>query len=435
MLAPFEDHLIGLPIGPRMAGVLTDPWRWRILMELAGGPLSPSQFVDRAGGSLDHISRCFRQLADRGFIEVIDERPGRRRGAAVEHLYQALERAYFDTATWEGMPRFHRDVISDSIVASFFNRAADAIHSGTFDQEIDRHLSWDGVVLDRQAWRELGSELDSVLHWLPDLEEESHRHITSADEELIPATIGLAAFRSPQSPDVMWAAPRPAYGDCEAARGPNDELITVEMAKVMRNRWRSRILMELSARPLSPSQFVEEIGGSPSHISRCFRELANWGYIMVVAERPGGRYGGGVEQIYRNTQRAYLDDEAWKKLPLPLRSEFSNTILNSFLTRINEAIQAGTFDAETDRHLSWVPVHLSRGAWHEVSLRLGDILESLPDLQSVSLARHKGPVEDLIPTTVGLSCFRSPSWASCNPDRAEGSPLEKACSGRGLSAR
>ncbi len=388
-------------------------------MELAGGPLSPSQFVTRVGGSLDHISRCFRQLADSGYIEVIDERPGRRGGASIEHVYRLLKRAYFDTERWEGIPRFQRDVISDSVLSSFFRRASDAINAGTFDQDVDRHLSWDGVVLDRQGWVELGAELDSILDWLPKLEATSLQQVVNTCEELIPTTVGLAAFRSPQSADVMWGAPRPEYGESEPPRGPNGELITVEMAKVMRNPWRARILIELSARPLSPSQFVEEVGGSPSNISRCFRQLATWGYIEKVAEKPGGRKGGGLERIFRNTQRAYFDTETWAGLPVPLRSELSNNVLNSFLARVNDAIQAGTLDADIDRHLSWIPVQLNRGAWCEVSARLDEILEALPDLQETSLSRHQGPIEELIPTTVGLSSFRSPAHpvvACGNPD-------------------
>ena len=180
----------------------------------------------------------------------------------------------------------------------------------------------------------------------------------------------------------------------------------------MRNRWRSRILMELNARPLSPSQFIEEVGGSPSHISRCFRQLAEWGYIEVIEERPGGRRGGGVELVYRNIQRAYFDTAAWAELPPLLRSELSNSILGSYLARITEAIQAGTFDADPDRHLSWIPVTLDRPAWRAISGRLDEVLAWLPALEAESLKRSRGSSEALIPTTVGLASFRSPSAAS-----------------------
>jgi DNA-binding transcriptional ArsR family regulator len=412
MVSAVSDYSAGLWIGPRMAGALTDPWRSRILMELSGRPMSPSQFVEQVGGDLTHVARCFRQLANWNYLEVIEERPGRRRGASIEHIYRVIQRAHFDTTTWEGLPRFQRDVVSNSILGSYFHRVSEAIKAGTFDQEVDRHLSWDGAVLDRHAWDELGAELDQILEWLPSLEAAAVKRKGAADEERIPTTVGLAAFRSPQPVEVMLTAPRRRLGQAPTLpRRSTRQLISIEMAKAMRNRWRSRILMELNARPLSPSQFIEEVGGSPSHVSRCFRQLAEWGYIEVIEERPGGRRGGGVELVYRNTQRAYFDTATWAGLPPLLRSEFSNSILGSYLARITEAIKAGTFDADADRHLSWIPVTLDRAAWSTVSARLDEILDWIPVLEAESVKRNRGSLEAMIPTTVGLASFRSPSGA------------------------
>jgi len=379
-------------------------------MELSGRPMSPSQFLEQVGGGdITEIARYFRQLADWGYLEVIEERLGRRRGASIERIYKVVRGAHLDTSTWEGLPRFQRDVVSDSILGSYFNRVSEAVAAGTFDQEVDRHLSWDGVVLDQGAWKELGSELDDILHWLLTLEDEADNRLTEVGGERISTIVSLAAFRSPQPPDVIWDAPRRRAGGDNST----EKLITIEMAKAMRNRWRSRILMELNARPLSPSMFVEEIGGSPSYVARCFRELAEWGYIRIVVEKPGGRHGGGVERIYRNTQRAYFDTKTWSELPPLLRSEFSNSVLGSYVARVAEAIKAGTFDAETDRHLSWIPLMLDRQAWIEVSVRLDEVLDRLPELQANSLNEHKGPIDTLIPTTVGLASFRSPLPEEC----------------------
>jgi hypothetical protein len=371
--------------------------------------MSPSQFVEEVGGELTCIARCFRQLANWGYAEVVEERPGSRRGASIEHVYRSIQRAHFDTATWEGLPRFQRDVVSDSILGSYFTRVREAIEAGTFDQEVDRHLSWDGVVLDRIAWVALTTELDRVLDWLPELEIDAINQKLSTPGEVIPTTVSLAAFRSPRSVETVLQAP--PQQEVSARRGDalSHDLISVEMAKAMRNRWRSRILMELNARPLSPSQFIEEVGGSPSHIYRCFRQLAEWGYIEVIAKRPGGRRGGGVEQIYRNVLRAYFDTTTWSELPLVLRCEFSNSILGSYLARVSEAIKAGTFDAEADRHLSWIPLSLSRGGWEAVATRLDEVLARLPTLQAESRERTGDNSEELIPVTVGLASFRSPS--------------------------
>src|ERR1700712_4205579 len=93
-------------------------------------------------------------------------------------------------------------------------------------------------------------------------------------------------------------------------RAKGSESDSARLARTLVNPWRARILVELNRRPMSLSQFVEEVGGSKSTISRHFRQLAEWGYIEVAEERKGGRRGG-LERIYRSLQRDHLDAEGW----------------------------------------------------------------------------------------------------------------------------
>lgn len=143
-----------------------------------------------------------------------------------------------------------------------------------------------------------------------------------------------------------------------------------------------------------------------SNIARCFQELLDWGYIELIEERNGGRRGGGVERVYRSTCRAYFDTPTWKKLPQPLREEISQFFLDSYLAQVSEAIEAGTFDAELDRHLSWKPLQLDRFAWTQIGESLDEILGWLPYLEAESIKRT-GNANQLIPAVVSLACFRA----------------------------
>jgi DNA-binding transcriptional ArsR family regulator len=185
--------------------------------------------------------------------------------------------------------------------------------------------------------------------------------------------------------------------------------ISVKLAKALANPLRSRILMELSARPMSPSQFAQDVGGELSAVARAFRQLAGWGYIEIAAERRGGRRRGGVEHVYRTARPAHLDTPTWETLPKVFRDDFSQNILASYLARISEALEADTFDAETDRHLSWDSVLLDREAFVRLTDRLDEVLASLPLLAAESAERLERSGEAPIPTTVGLAAFRSPT--------------------------
>ena len=205
-----------------MAKAAASKWRSRVLMELSVRPMSPSQFVKEVGGTLGHISRCFVQLAEWEYIELVEERRGGHRRGAVEHVYISVQPALFDTETWETLPRFLRDEFSGSILGSYFSLITEAIVAGSFDAEPDRHFSWAPAALDRQAWRAVGVRLDQILDWLPQLETEATERIARNNSKPIPTITGLASFRSPKQSEISRgetsaepgsaARPRPASG-------------------------------------------------------------------------------------------------------------------------------------------------------------------------------------------------------------------------------
>jgi DNA-binding transcriptional ArsR family regulator len=393
-------------ITARTARALADPWRSRILIEVTVRPLSPSSFVEEVGGELTHIARCFRQLAEWGYVEIVEERPGRRHGAAIEHIYRAIRRAYYDSYTWGAIPRAGRDAVTHSILDSYQRQIAEAVKSGTFDQELDRHFSWDVVALDTAAWRELGNHLDQVLDSLAEREHEAKNRLELGNGEPLPATIGLAGFRSPDYPSLKLQAPlRRSPAETGGQNAPY--ALGPMLAKALSNPWRCKILMEVGIRPMSASQFVEEIGGSMTNVARGFRDLASWGYLELLEERKGGRRGGGIEKIYKSTRRPYFDAPTWEGLPLIVREEMSQWFLRSYFDRVTEALEAGTFDADTDRHLSWKPIILDRPAWVNITEVLDQVLAWLPELENQSRERTDD-IESMIPTTIGLAAFRSP---------------------------
>jgi hypothetical protein len=410
---PEINEAAAFVISPKLARALADTWRSRILMELSVRNLSPSKFVDAVGGELSEISRLFRQLEGWGYIEIVETLTGGRRRGAIEHVYRRIQRALFDTSVWEQLPRSYREECSGSTLESYIARISEAVAAGTFDDELDRHLSWDVVALDRAAWTELVDRLDRILYSVPDLAAESVRRMAETREDPIPTTIGLASFRSP----ATAIAPR-SQSDSELTEPvPGPFVISASMAMALANKWRSLILMELRVRPMSRTQFVREVGGNRRHIGRCFSQLEEWDFIEVIETRVGGRRRGGREKIYGLKQRAHFDTSTWEQLPRFLRDECSSSFLHSYFARVNEAIEEGTFDAEVDRHLSWDGAALDRVAWTELTTTGDEILAWLPELQAEAANRLAATGEEPIPATVGLAIFRSPKASEIPTER------------------
>lgn len=396
---------IAFGLNPKLASALTDPLRERILVELDNRTLSPSQFTHEAGADINRVSRCFRQLEKCGYAEVVEERPGSRRGKSIEHVYRRTANRLSDSWIWGGTPRAGRTLTPSLEFRAYLTQIVEAIEADTFDQEIDRHISWDIRALDETARRRLLQRMGRVFAWLGELEGDTTRRGRKATREVIPTTVGLFAIRSPQSPqEVLHRRRLPML-----VRGKRDPFqLSPEIANAMANRWRARILLELLVKPLSPSQFVQRAGGDPSYVARCFRELADWGLIELIETRTGGRRRGAVERVYRNAHSLYFGMDTWPTVPRVLRVEMSNFLLTGYVDRLEEATDAKILDAEPERDLLWRPAVFDRAAWRQATVEMDRILEWIPQLERESVARAGSKRGHLIPTVLGLACFRSP---------------------------
>jgi len=368
--------------------------------------MSPKEFTEKIGGpSLPAIARYFRELKEWGFLEIAEERRGGRRRGAVEKVYRGIQRVHFDTESWSQLPRYLRSECSHSMMEGLISRITEAVEAGTFDAEKDRHLSWKTVLLDRRAWSEYSQQLDMVLAELEVLEVESVGRMCLPDETIL-ATVGLLSFRSPPK--------RTTLREREASPSTDERphfIMSARTAKALANPWRNRILQELHTRPMSPKQFLEEIGGPDlPTVARYFRQLRKWGYLEVVEELKGGTRRGSVEKFYRAVRRAHFNAAAWEKLPLEARSACSVSMLDGLMERVNDAVAADTFDAEIDRFLSWKTVQFDRRAWEKLGRALDETLEQLARLERASAERLASAEGERIPATVALLAFRSPEF-------------------------
>lgn len=185
------------PPGVDLATAIGNPWRFRILYATSLGDLSPSAFVRDYGGEISNIARHFRKLASWGYIEVVERKSGGPRRGGVEHVYRSVRRAHLDTPSSELLPAILREDISHTILSSFIDRAVNATESGTLDADIDRHLSWMSLTLNKECFGELSQWLDEILAKLPGLQGKAEEQLKDSGEEPIAATVGLFSFRSP----------------------------------------------------------------------------------------------------------------------------------------------------------------------------------------------------------------------------------------------
>jgi DNA-binding transcriptional ArsR family regulator len=188
-------------------------------------------------------------------------------------------------------------------------------------------------------------------------------------------------------------------------------VISPELARALSNPLRARVLIELNLRDLSPSRFVEDVGGELAAVSREFRNLHEAGFAEVVGLRREKKGRGGPERVYRALVRTFFDAEGWAALPRFVREDLTGNSVVFYYTRIGESIGTGNFDGEEDRHFSWTAPSVDREGWREIQERLDEVLDFVGEVEERSAERMKESAEAPIPMTVGLAGFRSPTPA------------------------
>lgn len=181
------------------------------------------------------------------------------------------------------------------------------------------------------------------------------------------------------------------------------------LAVVFADPIRLKIVTELFRREMSPSQFYEAYGGgSLARLDRHFKRLAEHGWLRLVKEERGGRRRGGTEHFYRAPELAIIEDALWEQLPPSLRAEFSWRTFEQFAERVKDALEAGTFDARPERHLTWTPLVLDEEGREQILGLVMSLFRSLLEEQEDARIRLAGSSEVPIEATVGIAAFDSP---------------------------
>jgi hypothetical protein len=184
---------------------------------------------------------------------------------------------------------------------------------------------------------------------------------------------------------------------------------------VLKHPLRVRILEVLNEGPRSPSQFVEEglvprdqfnnYNQALSLASYHFRALEREGCLEIIESIPRR---GAIEHVYRGKARVYFTDADFEAMPQEQRRKLSRISMQGLVARADRAIQEDTFDARSDRHLTWMPMHLDERGWGEVIKALAETFGELTQIREDAGDRLAGSGDEVIPVTVAMLGFESP---------------------------
>jgi predicted ArsR family transcriptional regulator len=168
---------------------------------------------------------------------------------------------------------------------------------------------------------------------------------------------------------------------------------------------RAHVLAVLNEKIASPNELANEIGVDVNYISYHFEKLEEIEFIELVRTEPRR---GFDEHFYRAKETIFLSSGEIEQLPLSFRVGTSSYWLKSIMVDAISALEAGTFDARNDRHLSWTPLRVDERGWSEASRTLDEALNRLLEIQQESAQRMAKLGEQAVPITVGITAFEMP---------------------------
>lgn len=179
---------------------------------------------------------------------------------------------------------------------------------------------------------------------------------------------------------------------------------------------RVRILEILNEGPKSPSQFVEE-GLVPkkhyksyeqalSFAAYHFRALEKADCLEIVDSIPRR---GAMEHVYRGVARVYFTDEEFDAMPIEDRRRLSRISFQGLIARTGSAMQADTFDARTDRHLTWMPFGVDERGWKEMMASMSGCFGEIEQIRHDAQDRLAASGEKAVTVTFGMLGFESPT--------------------------
>lgn len=184
--------------------------------------------------------------------------------------------------------------------------------------------------------------------------------------------------------------------------------IDQKFVHVMSHPVRVRALVMLIERTASPKEIAAEVDQHVAMVSHHIRELLKMGLIELVDEK---QRRGAVEHFYRAVICPVLTDEESAKVSAGERQQISILILRLIFGDAAGALDAGTFDVRSDRHISRVPLSVDEDGWRELVKIQNDALDASLKVQAASAERlaNSDGEKEMVHVSASMICVETPT--------------------------
>ena len=391
----------------RLGVVYMDQVRLTIVTELYMREMGMRQFYGTIGGSsYDSVRRHFLKLIEFGWLRYVrSAKSGRGRP---EKLYRSTELAVIDTDTWRTLPFSIRDAFTVQLLEEMGGRVAEALREGSADKGADLIRTFTTIDVDELAWCEAYAAVERCFNTLVRKQTDARIRLEASDEEPQLVVVNLAAFEAFRevAPGSAKRLPEPL----PKAVGTDTLPWPERVGKVFRDRLDLAIVDQLTREPRTPEQLQDTFGGASSgyYLRRCNR-LAEQGWVVRFDSQTGGEYYGASVPRFRAALPDVCEADIYRKVPQSVRRGPSWSAFKEFAATSIRAVEAGTFNNRTDRHMTMSPLLVDAAGREQIVRALQSFREDLAGIGR-DLEERRRQIKKLTTFPAGflLSAFDAP---------------------------
>jgi DNA-binding transcriptional ArsR family regulator len=178
-----------------------------------------------------------------------------------------------------------------------------------------------------------------------------------------------------------------------------------QLVKGLSHPVRVECLTILTKRVASPRELSELLKHDLSNISYHVRTLVELGLVELVGEES---VRGAVAHFYKAVERPLLANAEWEALTPEVRKAISSYGWDILIKDASDAIETGTFDSRSDRHLTRTTLLLDSEGFNRLSKLMDVLLEAVLSEQAAAAERMNHSGEKPIHAVAATALFPMP---------------------------
>ena len=402
---PSELLCTGQSYLERVGVLCMDRLRLQIVTELFAREMTPTQFHESFGGrSYSSVRRHFMKLVDSGWLRPVRPMaygPGPVRRGRTGTLYRATELPVLDNETFERFPISIQDAFTVQFLEEMGWRLGEAMKAGIATDSRERIAHFEAAELDERGWCEALAAVEHCFKVLYLIQTDAKTRIEHGHGRPLSMIVSLAAFELPATETPHpFAAEFPPADPSSLVRHHWPQRI----GKVFVDPMNLAIIDALNRATMTANELHDHFAlRTPRALREICEALAQLGMLTLLdGDRLAGSNRDARSHRFQATSPRTSKAAILRPVPASARGGDVWRAFDRFSSASVDALQAGTFNSRSERHLTLNQLLVDNLGWMKVTEALTACTDSLARVEREARSRQDKREQKADTFTIGL---------------------------------